>query len=128
MSRNVLPSGHLTAAQRAALRALSEGGSKSQAATIAGRTERTISRWIAEDAAFGDALKRATDVTIADASRRLAALLDEAVYTLEDILVSDSVAPHVKLRAVDLVVGHLVKLREHGDLSDRVAALEEKVF
>ena len=32
---------------------------------------------------------------------------------------------HVRLRAVDMVIGNLIKLRELGDLEERIAALEE---
>jgi len=127
MSENVPDSGHLTEAQRRALRALSDGATKDQAATVANRTRRTIDRWIADDPAFSDALRRATDTTIADASRRLAALLDEAGEVIQEIMHAEDAPYHVRLRAADLAYSHAPKLREHSDLADRVAALEDKI-
>jgi hypothetical protein len=128
MSENVPLGGHLTTPQRKALRALASGATKSQAATLAGRHERTISRWITEDSAFTDALKASTDRAVDDAGRRLAALLDLAVDVLIDIMRRDyEISPHVRLRAVDVAIGSLIKLREHGELTDRVAALEDRL-
>lgn len=125
MTENGLSSGHLTTPQRKALQALADGATKDQAATLAGRTERTINRWIADDSAFNNALKASTDASVMNASRRLAALLDEAIDTLADILRRDDVADHIQLRSVDVAISNLVKLREHGDLADRVTALED---
>jgi len=127
MTDNVPNAGHLTEAQRRALGALADGATKSQAAIVAGRTRRTIDRWIADDEAFSDALRRATDASIADASRRLAALLDEVVGVLKEIMWATDAPYHVRLRAADLVATHAPKLRDHRELADRVAALEERI-
>ena len=125
-TENVKNTGHLTTPQRAALEALADGATKAQAATVANRTERTLRRWISEDAAFADAMKASTDETVADAGRRLAALLSTAVDVLEEILQGD-ISAHIRLRAVDIAIGNFIKLRELGDLAERVAALEERL-
>jgi hypothetical protein len=122
---NGLNTGHLTDAKRAALRALASGATKDQAATVANRTRRTIDRWLQDDPVFVDALTASTDESVADAGRRLAALLDEAINVLIDIMHRVDVPYHVQLRAVDVAINSLIRLREHGALSDRVAALEE---
>ena len=127
MTENVLNTGHLTAAQRAAMIALADGATKDQAAIIANRTRRTVDRWLQDDQAFIDAVNRSTDETIADASRRLAALLDEAVDVMREIMAAEDAPHHVRLRAADLAATHAVKLREHGNLADRVTALEERI-
>jgi len=124
-SDNVLNTGNLTTAQRKALDALAYGATKEQAATIAGRTERTVNRWIHDDPEFTDALKVITDDAVSDASRRLASLLDNALDVLLLILNGPDAPDHVRLRAVDMVIGNLIKLRELGDLEERIAALEE---
>ena len=126
VTENVQHTGYLSTSQRAALDALADGATKAQAATVAKRTRRTIDRWISEDATFTDALKASTDATVADAGRRLAALLSTAVDVLEEILQGD-ISAHIRLRAVDIAIGNFIKLRELGDLADRVAALEDRL-
>jgi len=118
--------GSLSKAQRTALRALSSGATKRQAAVLAHRTERTLNRWIVEDLAFREGLKSTTSVAIADASRRLAMMLDEAMDVLKDIMTQRG-KPNERLRAVDMVVSNLVKLREFDDLEQRISVLEEQV-
>jgi hypothetical protein len=125
LTDNVLNTRHLTDAQRAALRALASGATKDQAATVANRTRRTIDRWLQDDPFFADALTASTDRAVDNAGRRLAALLDLAVDVLIDIMQRDDISPHIQLRSVDVAIGSLIKLREHGALADRVAALEE---
>jgi hypothetical protein len=127
MAENVPLGGYLTTPQRKALQALAGGATKGQASTLAGRTVRTLNRWIQDEPAFSDALKASTDASVDDAGRRLAALLDEAVNVLIDIMQRDDISPHIQLRAVDVAIGSLIKLREHGELSDRVATLEERL-
>ena len=126
MSDNVPNMGRLSEAQRTALRALSSGATKRQAAVLAHRTERTLNRWIVEDLAFREGMKNTTSVAIADASRRLAMMLDEAMDVLKDIMTKQG-KPSERLRAVDMVVSNLVKLREFHELEERIAALEEQV-
>jgi len=126
MSDNVPNMGRLSKAQRTALRALSSGATKRQAAVLAHRTERTLNRWIVEDLAFREGMKNATSVAIADASRRLAMMLDEAMDVLKDIMTKRG-KPSERLRAVDMVISNLVKLREFHELEERIAALEEQV-
>jgi hypothetical protein len=127
MSENVPLSGHLTTPQRKALQALADGATRNQAALLAGRTPRTLNRWIQDEPAFSSALKASTDRAVGDAGRRLAALLDEAVNVLIDIMTRPDVPYHVQLRAVDVAISSLIRLREHGALADRVAALEERL-
>jgi len=126
MTENVPNTGHLSTAQRAALQALTDGASKDQAATLAGRTRRTLDRWIGEDPAFGAALKQSTDATVADAGRRLAGLLDDAIKALGYVLKHPETADHNRLRAADAVISNLIRLREFHELEERVSALEEQ--
>ncbi|GAG12113.1 unnamed protein product, partial [marine sediment metagenome] len=98
-----------------------------QAATMAGRTERTLNRWISEDALFADALKASTDASVADASRRLAALLEDAVTALYSLVKKQDTPDHVRLRAADTIISNLVRLREFDELEERIAALEERL-
>ena len=127
MSENVRPERHLTGPQRAALDALASGASRSQAAAIANRTERTLARWL-DEPAFQSALSAVTDRAIADAARRLATTLSLAVDTIGDLLADDDTPAHVRLRAAQVAIDSAVKLRELTDLADRVAALEKKIL
>lgn len=127
MTKNVQNTGHLKTAQRTALQALADGASKNQAATLADRTRRTLDRWIADDPAFGDALKQATAAAVADANRRLAALLDEAIRALAYVLKHPETADHNRLRAADNVISNLIRLREFDELEQRITALEEHI-
>jgi hypothetical protein len=125
MAENGERQGHLTTPQRKALLALSNGSTRDQAAVVANRSRRTIDRWLQDEPAFSDAMRASTDASIDDAGRRLAALLDLAIEVLIDILGQDDISAHVRLRAVEVAIGHMVKLRDHGELSDRVTSLEK---
>lgn len=127
MSENVPPAGHLSTPQRAALDALASGATKAQAASIAKRTRRTLDRWIATEPAFSGALKNVTDAAVADAARRLAMMLDRALDVLDIVLQDPTTPHHVQLRAIDTVVGNLIKLREFDELEQRITALEERL-
>jgi hypothetical protein len=125
MTENVPLSGYLTTPQRKALEALASGATKGQASTIADRTERTINRWISEDDRFADALRASTNASVEDASRRLAALLEDAVTALYWLVKKQDTPDHVRLRAADTIISNLVRLREFDELEQRITALEE---
>jgi hypothetical protein len=126
-TRIIQNTGDLTVPQRRAVEALASGATKQQAATIAGRTERTINKWLADFPVFADALRRASDMTVDNASRRLGAILDDAIDVIVEIMGDGDTSPHVRLRAAELAIGNLIKLREFGDLADRVTELEERL-
>ena len=127
MTENVPNTGHLSTAQRAALQALTDGASKDQAATLAGRTRRTLDRWILEDPSFGSALKQSTGAAVVDAGRRLAGLLDDVIKALGNLLKHPETADHNRLRAADAVISNLIRLREFDDLEQRISVLEERL-
>jgi len=119
----------LTGPQRLALDALLSGASKPEAAALAGRTERTVNRWVTGDPAFRAALDEASAEAIDEGGRRLALMLSLANRRIYDVLLSEN--PPSKsglwLRAADLVVSHMIRLREHGDIEERIKALEERI-
>ena len=127
MAENDHPGGHLTTVQRKALEALISGASKQQAAIVAGRTERTINRWLTDCPAFKQALNEASAMAIDDASRRLALMLNLATQRLYDVLMTPTANTGTMLRAFDLTVSNLIKLRDHGQLEERIQALEERI-
>lgn len=120
-------SGQLRPEQRAAIEALASGATKEQAATVAGRTRRTLDRWIAGDPAFRAALQATTDEAVKDAARRLAALLEDAVTAMHDVVARVSSKDADRLRAAEMILANAVKMREFAELADQVAELREAV-
>jgi hypothetical protein len=127
MTQNDQPGGHLTTPQRRALDALTSGGSKAQAAIVAGRTERTVNRWLTDCPAFRQALDEATAAAVDDASQRLALLLGLATQRLQEILANPTTPSAVLLRAIDLAPSTYIRLRDHGNIEERITALEERI-
>lgn len=116
-----------SAKQQAAIAALLEGNSQADAARLAGVTKRTIQRWLLEEA-FAAELRAGGDAAIRTAGARLAGSVESAVTALIDVVeepTADGAA--VRLRAADTLLNQALRLREHNDLSDRVAALESRL-
>lgn len=118
---------HLSPEQRTAVEALASGATKDQAATIAGRTRRTLDRWLVEEPAFTQALRAATDEAVQDAARRLSGLLELIITAVAGDIESGETTPRDRLRALDVVARHAVKLRELAELEARITALEEQI-
>ena len=97
-----------------------------EAATLSGQGERTIYRWLNEPT-FRDALAEAETRLIDDVSRRLLQLQAAALDTLESLLSTDTpgASDSIKLRAAQLALDHLLKLREMRDIEARLQAVEE---
>jgi hypothetical protein len=127
MSENDQPGRHLSTAQRSALDALHRGASKQQAGIIANRTERTISRWIADDEQFQQAVKQSTDAAVSDASRRLAGMLDDAIGVIAGIMSDGGISAHIRLRAAEIIISNTMRLIEFQQLEERIAALEGQI-
>lgn len=119
--------GDLTTKQAAALAALLEGNSQSAAATVAGVTKRTVQRWLNEPA-FTAELRAGSDGAIRTASARLAATAEHAVSAiLATIHTPTTPGAAARLKAADSLLNHALKLREHVELVERLAALETKL-
>jgi hypothetical protein len=92
------------------------------ACAAAGVPSRTLQRWLAEDD-FQDALRSAEGQLVNHAARRLLTLTDDAIAALASNLDEYSKPAH-SLRAAELVLSHVLRWRELGDLEARIAALE----
>lgn len=112
----------LSPAQLKAIETLLTCGSVSEAASAANVTTNTIYRWMKDDA-FLTALRAAEGVAIAGLSRALAGLGESATSVLRAALGEDQ-KMNTRLRAVEIVIGNLLRLRELVDLEERVATLE----
>ena len=117
----------LSAKQHRALEALLSGTTKSDAATAAGVTPRTLNRWLSEDVLFWDTLRSESQKAVFDATRRLTAAMDTAVTTMTAVM-SDADAPAaVRLRAAQVVTETAIKLIETSDILRRLEELETRL-
>jgi hypothetical protein len=117
------PKPTLTPKQQRAIEALLAGLTKSQAATAAGVTPRTLSRWLAEPT-FKSHLTRATDQAIGDATRRLATALDQAVTVLSELMLNQDASPPDRLRAASLILRRSLDFTQQQDILERISSLE----
>ena len=114
----------LSAKQHRAITALLTSKSVTEAAVATGQGERTIYRWLSEPD-FRQALSAAEGDLIDVATRRLLQLQGSALDTLEALLGDGADASAgVRLRAAQVTLDHLLKLREMRDIEQRLAALE----
>lgn len=119
--------GHLTTAQRAAVEALATGATKEQAAAVAGRSLRTLRRWLADDEAFRAAVRTAGDEAMGDSTRRLAGLLRKAITAVERDLDAGASSPAQNIQTLNVIARAAVRLREVDELTERVGAIEERL-
>jgi hypothetical protein len=109
--------------QRRALAVLLEGQTMGAAATAAGVSPATLYRWRHEPA-FVAELRAGESELIAGALRSLTALARPAVTVAGSVLEDRSAAPGVRLRAAQVVIEALLRLKEAADLEARIVALE----
>lgn len=94
------------------------------ACKAAGVPSRTLQNWLLEDD-FQDALRGAESQLVDHAARRLLTLTDGAIAALAENL-EPYTRPTAQLRAAELVLSHVLRWREVGDLEARIAALEAR--
>jgi len=105
MSGKHKPAGHgakTAAVREQAILALLSEPTITQAATRCGVTERTLRRWLADDAAFQAEYEAARRTTFQAAISRIPALTSRAVDTLDDLL-GTTKPPAVRLGAARTV-------------------------
>lgn len=115
--------GTLKPRQHKAIEALLHAGSVPEAAQACGVPERTLYRWLREDADFCAALVAAEGGAIDEAARQLIGAAGTAITTLQGLL-TKSASDHVKVRAAEVILSHLLKLRELRNVEARLTALE----
>ena len=124
MLQNATDRKELTTHQRRALEALLVCGSLTEAATLAGSTRQALHRWL-RDPAFVAALKEAESEALAALSRRIVSQAEKAMAALDTALAQEQDV-RTRLRAAEIVLANLLKLRELLDFEQRLAALEAK--
>ena len=114
----------LSPQKRRAILALTEHGAVARAADACKLSRQTLYRWLREPE-FAQALREESDSRVEQASRRLTALVDEAISVMSQLLKSDS--EHVRRLTADSILSHGIRLRELVELTERISNLEKRV-
>jgi HEAT repeat protein len=118
---NRQPTATWTAKQERVALLVAAGRSIKAAAEEAEVGERTAHTWL-DDPAYRGLVHYLRSRLLDEAVGRLAGAANAAVATLVELL--DDESPTVRLRAATGVLDALLRVREHVELSDRVARLE----
>lgn len=122
-----MPKTDLTPRQRRAIASLMTRPTLAAAARDAKVSERQLYRWLYDDPAFVAELKATESAAIDQAVRRLSELSGTAIDTLDSAMHDNDATTGVKVRAADVSLSQLLRLRELHDLELRVQALEQGV-
>ena len=103
------------------LSGLSAGLTHAEAADLAATSTKTVQRRLTDEH-FATEVARRRGQQVERVTGRLTELSIRAVSTLEDALGDDS--PTIRLRAADLTLNWLVRLRREADLERRITEIE----
>ena len=112
----------ITPKQYTAIQAVLTERTVRDAAKVAKVNERTMARWLKEDA-FQRALQDAQNALVDAAVRNLTRLTENAIASLEDCLSNTEPSP-VRLRAATVVLDRVLRYKELVELEKRLARLE----
>lgn len=115
----------LTPKQRKVIAALLTGGTVANAARISGVSERNIYRML-QDESFRAALSDASERAIEAAARMLSDASGVAVLTLREIASKKSAADSARVRASDVILAHMLKVKELHEIERRLTELEAR--
>ena len=124
MGQKVTGMSELTIKQHAAITALLAGGSDGEAAEAANVNRKTVMRWRSEPD-FKTALIEARDALWRQRIDALAAQFDAARAALAAIVADEAAPASTRLAAARIIIDASMKAREHQELAERLAALEE---
>ncbi len=113
----------LSPKQRAAIAALLGAKSISAAAADIKISRKTLQRWLATPA-FAAALAEAENDLLHETTRLLLAFAGMAGFALVKNLTAEDAPASARNAAACAILDRLVSLREHAQLSDRVAEME----
>jgi uncharacterized protein YggE len=117
----------LTRKQGEAIAALLSGPTITDAAKRAGVGERTLFRWLQQDAAFQQAYREARRQAVQHAIAQIQQVASTAVKTLGAIMKSTKAPSGSRVSAARAVLEMALKGVELEDLEARIAALEAAV-
>jgi transposase len=104
---------------------VARGRSLRQAAKASDVAETTARRWAAEKG-FKDRVATRRAEIIGQATGRLSRLAGKAADTLGDLLDAKH-EPEIRLKAARAVLQDLLAVREHAELNERLALIEERM-
>ena len=116
----------LSPRQHKAVRALLTETTIAKAAVVSGVGESTIYRWLA-DAAFRAALAQAEGQAVAAAGRRLVVLAETALDELARAMTDPMTPAPTRVRAAEVVLTQLLRVREVIVFEARLTDLEREV-
>ena len=105
--------------------ALAAGKTYAQAGRDAGLSRATVSRRMS-DPEFRATVQQARSQLLEQATGKAASVATRAIQTLSALLGPQNPKP-IRLGAARAVLEHVVRLREHGELSERLSQLEQIV-
>lgn len=116
MSRKV------TAQQNQVIEQLLLGKSQTAAAASVGIARETVSRWLKQPG-FRQALVASEMEAAAELRRGLVGLREEAIKTIQQVMNDPKAPPAARLKAVEIIIGGLSRLRLE-DIDQRLSTLE----
>jgi transcription elongation GreA/GreB family factor len=114
----------LTPRQEQGITALLVRGSLQAAAEASGVNEKTLRRWLREDAAFQIAYREARRAVVQHAIVQVQHATGEAVETLRHVMQDRESPASARVSAAKVILETAVKGIEIEDLAARIAALE----
>lgn len=116
----------LTPKQRKAVEALLTQGDVQAAADHAGCNRTTLYRWLKEPT-FKAALREAEVTALDSLARELVTLAGVATATIKTVMTNPIAHAGLRLRAAEIVLSNLLKIRELVDIEARLSALEQSI-
>ena len=120
-------SGRSAARDEVLVAALATGATQTEAARMAGMSERTVRRRL-DEPAFADRVAAERRAVATRTAARITALASrDAVAVLRELMVDANVAPSVRLRAALGALTVAPAWRDNGELEATVTALEARL-
>ncbi len=120
-------SGRSAARDEVLVAALATGATQTEAARMAGMSERTVRRRL-DETAFADRVAAERRAVATRTAARITALAShDAVAVVRELMVNEDVAPSVRLRAALGVLTVAPAWRDKGELEATVAAVEARL-
>jgi len=116
----------LSPKQKRFLAALLASKTTAEAIRQAHVSERSAYRWL-RDSVFQEALNEAESEVLESVMRGLLSLQEGSLRVLGAVLSDPTARQSDKLRAVELALGHVIRLRSVTTLEERLGELEKKV-
>jgi transcription elongation GreA/GreB family factor len=114
----------LTPRQEQSITALLVQGSLQAAAAASGINEKTLRRWLREDAAFQMAYRDARRQVVQQAIVQVQQATGDAVETLRNVMQDPEAPASARVSAARVVLDTAIKAIELEDLEQRIVALE----